>query len=329
VCRFCQSPRIIKKGKRRNKLVQVQLWYCKQCESVFTATPARNATYPLPAILSGISYYNQGFTLAESARLVKSDFGLSVPRSTIASWLSTYKDLATYRRLRGETRKNFSPHKVIKSTSLYHQQVYSYRIHAGKLASLAQTSAQRLSVPLSHFLDEMFDHCPNDLFTVGHRASQFKTRIPFGDTTVLHKTNTATRIARLVLPTVGRNIQRHDAVQKFMLINDSVTVAIEVPIYLTPKDIAHLETRLRFSLPFHLETTATGHIDFIQIRNGLVHILDYKPNAKRERPFQQLLLYALALSRRTGLRLHDFKCAWFDENDYFEFFPLHAVHHPK
>ena len=57
--------------------------------------------------------------------------------------------------------------------------------------------------------------------------------------------------------------------------------------------------------------------------------LPNKPNAKRERPFQQLLLYALALSRRTGLRLHDFKCAWFDERDYFEFFPLHAVYHPN
>lgn len=70
-----------------------------------------------------------------------------------------------------------------------------------------------------------------------------------------------------------------------------------------------------------------GHVDFLQIRNGLVHILDYKPNAKRERPFQQLMLYALALSRLTGLRIYDFKCAWFDEHDYLECFPLYAVHH--
>jgi ATP-dependent exoDNAse (exonuclease V) beta subunit len=82
-------------------------------------------------------------------------------------------------------------------------------------------------------------------------------------------------------------------------------------------------------LPFKLDTTATGHIDFLQVRNGSIHILDYKPNAKRERPFQQLLLYALALSRLTGLRLYDFKCAWFDENDYYEFFPLHLVYRPK
>ena len=70
----------------------------------------------------------------------------------------------------------------------------------------------------------------------------------------------------------------------------------------------------------------TGHIDMLQIRNGNVHILDYKPNAAHERPLEQLTLYALALSRLTGLRVYHFKCAWFDEKDYFEFYPLHVVY---
>ncbi|MCG2691446.1 PD-(D/E)XK nuclease family protein, partial [Microgenomates group bacterium] len=73
----------------------------------------------------------------------------------------------------------------------------------------------------------------------------------------------------------------------------------------------------------------TGHIDILQIRNGQIHILDYKPNAGKERPIEQLTLYAMALSRLTGLRLFEFKCAWFDENDYFEFFPLHVLHKPR
>jgi hypothetical protein len=42
-----------------------------------------------------------------------------------------------------------------------------------------------------------------------------------------------------------------------------------------------------------------------------------------------LTLYALALSRLTGLRLFEFKCAWFDEKHYFEFFPLHVVYKRK
>jgi len=36
--------------------------------------------------------------------------------------------------------------------------------------------------------------------------------------------------------------------------------------------------------------------------------------------------YALALSRRTGLKLYDFVRAWFDEHAYYEFYPLHVVH---
>ena len=98
-----------------------------------------------------------------------------------------------------------------------------------------------------------------------------------------------------------------------------------VPVYLTPKDIRHFKKELGFNVPFDENSTISGHIDALQIRNGAIHVLDYKPNAIREKPIEQLTFYALALSRRTGLRLYDFKCAWFDEKHYFEFFPLHVV----
>jgi len=43
----------------------------------------------------------------------------------------------------------------------------------------------------------------------------------------------------------------------------------------------------------------------------------------------QLPAYALALASRTGLAVRDFKCAWFDGRECFEFFPLHAVRNAK
>jgi hypothetical protein len=53
-----------------------------------------------------------------------------------------------------------------------------------------------------------------------------------------------------------------------------------------------------------------------------VHILDYKPGARNDRPFAQLTIYALALTRLVpGLRLFDIKCDWFDEEQYREFYP--------
>jgi len=44
-----------------------------------------------------------------------------------------------------------------------------------------------------------------------------------------------------------------------------------------------------------------------------VHILDYKPDARTNKPIAQLAIYALALTRRVpGLKLFDIKCAWCD-----------------
>jgi ATP-dependent exoDNAse (exonuclease V) beta subunit len=110
-----------------------------------------------------------------------------------------------------------------------------------------------------------------------------------------------------------------------MLINDSVTVAIEIPIWLAEPDIAALETQHGIELVPRLgaaERVITGHIDFLQVRNGCVHLLDYKPDARTNKPVAQLAIYALALTRLVpGLRLFDIKCAWFNETEYCEFYP--------
>ena len=90
-----------------------------------------------------------------------------------------------------------------------------------------------------------------------------------------------------------------------------------------------MKTQLGFEIIGDLPELITGHIDILQIRNGQIHILDFKPKAEKEKPIEQLTLYAMALSRLTGLRLFEFKCAWFDEKDYFEFFPLHVLHKTK
>lgn len=107
-----------------------------------------------------------------------------------------------------------------------------------------------------------------------------------------------------------------------------MTVAVDVPIVLTAQDIRHYRGKLGFAIPFSLPAggVITGHIDFVQTRNGMIHILDYKPGAKTGKPIEQLTIYALALSRLTGLRLFDFKCAWFDGEHFYEFYPLHVVH---
>lgn len=154
------------------------------------------------------------------------------------------------------------------------------------------------------------------------RASQLKfTHLKI---THLSKTNQANKLASLALNLSKSNKDRHKVIQDFFITNDSTTIATEIPIYLTKDDINYFK-RKGFSINL-TNTPITGHIDILQIRNGLIHILDYKPEAKTTNPIQQLIIYALALASRTKLDLKSIKAAWLDENNYFEFFPLHAVY---
>jgi PD-(D/E)XK nuclease superfamily len=127
-----------------------------------------------------------------------------------------------------------------------------------------------------------------------------------------------------------------------MLVNDSATLAVEVPIWLVEDDIALLEEMYGVTIvpkePIHPARPSrghqprfiTGHIDFLQARNGAIHILDYKPDARTNKPIAQLTVYALALTRLVpGLKLFDIKCGWFNENCYNEFLPRLVLPRPK
>ena len=99
--------------------------------------------------------------------------------------------------------------------------------------------------------------------------------------------------------------QRHEKVEEFFLTNDSATVAVEVPIYLTKEES-------------EFPKTLAGHIDILQVRNNKVHILDYKPD-REGNAVNQLILYAKCLKKRTDLS--NITCAYFDENAFFQFRP--------
>lgn len=322
-CLYCQGENITKRGTRKKKLETIQLYWCKDCKKTFTPIFKKGKHYPLETIFRGLSLYNLGYSLEETVKHLKEP----VKPSTLARWLVEFKAICKYERLRPFAKKLYLPEETAPGISLYHRQVYKFRIHRAKLALLLEEDIKhRRFWPLRELLESLFQECPHHLFKQGLRASEIKTKFSREKLIVRNKTNFANDLARLVLEGVSDNKKRHQAIQDFFIYNDSVTVAAEVPIYLLPEDIEHMESQLDFEIPLTIDKVLTGHIDLIQLRNGSVHILDYKPDAKKEEPIEQLTLYALALSRLTGLRLYDFKCAWFDEHDYFEFFPLHAVY---
>ena len=94
-------------------------------------------------------------------------------------------------------------------------------------------------------------------------------------------------------------------------------MAIEVPVYIKPDEIT-TQDRKEFGLT--LDEPLSGHIDILQQRFSKIHILDYKPDAKKsdKTSAEQLFLYALAINKRTGIPLRKITCAYFDENNYFQ-----------
>ena len=139
------------------------------------------------------------------------------------------------------------------------------------------------------------------------------------------KHNFATRIAASVDSRCRQQSQAPrgaPAVHASHLLRD---VAVEVPIWLTRADIAALERQHDIQLlpdGAPANQTITGHIDFLRVRNGAVHILDDKPDARTNRPFAQLTHLRPGAHPAAGLRLFDIKClSWFNEDQYCEFFP--------
>ena len=325
-CPTCSSRKIIRKGVRRKKLETVQLWRCTICKRVFTPAPGalRNKTYPLPVILRGMELYNLGYPLSQVVTKLKSRFGYSISNSTINNWIHEHEELMSYHRLRKEAIRAFRPTTTIKSVKLYHRQVYEFAYHQPKLLFTRSSMQHGKFAGLADFIESVPTICPHELFGESARASQLDAGfINPSRLIVTPKENFATRTAEFVLPTIGNNYLRHGTLQRFMLVNDSVTVAVEIPIWLKPSDIAEIEAEYSTRLLAQGAEGAsiTGHIDFIQVRHDKVHILDYKPDAKTNRPVAQLTIYALAISRLAGIPLFDIKCAWFNEEQYCEFFP--------
>lgn len=325
-CPYCEGRDIIKRGRRKTKYEFRQLFYCNHCKKTFTSQKVKGHSYPLKVILEGISFYNTGWTMEESCKFLKDKFGLDVKPSTLSDWVKEFEPICRYSRMRDFGLKLFSPNQTIQTVRLFHRQVFDFKYHRSKIALILQDFKHSKFEPLREFLNLVSVECPHQLFNDGLRISEIKPSFDLTEVIFREKHNFACRITELVLQAVNDNKLRHKTIQNFMIANDSVTVACEVPVYLTQEDIEHMNNVLDFVIPLKLEKTLTGHIDILQIRNGAVHILDYKPEARKQKPIEQLTLYAISLSRLTGLRLYEFKCAWFDEETYFEFFPLHIIY---
>jgi hypothetical protein len=178
-----------------------------------------------------------GHSRTEAQRILRERSRLDIPERTISLWLNAYRPLATYARLRNAGKKLFRPKSVVQSITLHHQQVYQFQLHRAKLQLLFENPRNRHLAPARGHLESIGEDFPHRTFeTTEHRSSKFPTSVAIP---ITRKENYATRLAALVLPAATANKKRHETLQRFMLANDSATVAVEIPVYLTKEDIAY------------------------------------------------------------------------------------------
>ena len=301
LCPHCGKPGI-KSGSRSTKRGRIPRLYCRPCHRRFCASPVPRKHYSAPTVLEAVTAYNFGRTLHETQRHIACRFRTTVPTSTIHSWLGHFASLCTFSRYR--KRYTFSEEETIRSRTFSHKQEYKFRFHRLK----ANILAKHRFPSIRRYLWHIAENCPNELFQdSGARCSD--GNLPNLALRLVRKETNAVPLAQLGLVLARNRRGRHEAIQRFMLANDSATIAVELPVYLFPLEAPDLK----------LADVLTGHIDVLQIRSDKVWILDYKPEAQREtRAKYQLYLYARALSVRTKIPLSRFGLAYFDDKDYFE-----------
>jgi transposase-like protein len=307
-CPFCSAkyPVVKREGTRKTSAGIVQKYYCRSCERYFSERTFPGTKHLPRIIFAAITYYNLGHTLSGVSKQLKRRHKASVGQSTIHSWVQKYFNVCSFSKLRG--RYELVPDKTILSKRFKHDQIFTYKLHTLKL-NLMGKSQPRMKDYLFGIL-RSFDSRP---FDSGHRCSE---SVLFDKTTAKNlTTSTAPLLCRMGLETARRAVDRHDNVEKFFLANDLATVACEIPVFATGKEI-------RTRLPHWKDGNLHGHIDMLQNRRGLLVVMDYKPPPLDDTQVQnQLALYALLLSIRTGISIKNLKCGYFNELMHKEFYP--------
>lgn len=297
-CPECKSKHIIKKGKLNVRYGSKQRYLCKDCGRRFVDRELKYKTYPPRVIYSAINYYGLGYNLQAVSTLVNKAFRIKTSRTTIHSWIREFQHLTAISSM----REHFTGDKDILFTKRFeHENLdYEFMYHKYKLDVLVKERFPGLT----RYITRFEGGCPDTFFEIGERCSKPRVKT---NVKVKKKMNLACRMAGFAIQAARNNRERHKAIETFMLINDKATIACEIPVWYWDKKI---------------DNGVTGHIDLLQVRNGLVYILDYKPGASKDKKASnQLYHYAVALSYRTKIPLDSIRCAWFDEDAYYEYNP--------
>ena len=215
---------------------------------------------------------------------------------------------------------------MLKHRDFYHQSIkYSFnwnlKNHKEKLHQ--PYSTQEEIKKLGTYLKKVYQgSIPNDIFNRKDipRVSQFKIRglknvflrsfskklIRTGKIIKLDSNNKLPNYARRVYNAFDKNQFNkrpgHAPILKNILIKDKDSIAIEVPIWSTNKNI-----------------NITGHIDLIQIQDDTIKIIDYKPEGNFLFSLPQVAVYGLLIKKI--IKVDSLKCISFNKYEAWEYEP--------
>ncbi len=295
-CKHCSSKRTARKGFRRLKKSKKQIYSCRDCGKRFSLDICKKQCN-IKIILDAVVAYNKGYSLEEVCDLVGRKHRTVIGKSTVSRWCKEYS--LGYLNIKDRILKKYGSDLIIGRIFTHSNLLYNFKFHRGKLKEFGKFSG------LKNYIFNLSKGIDDKIFNHSDRCSKLKenasANIRIFENTRLNKALGS------ALKIIKNNKQRHGIVEDFLLNCDRDTVAVEIPIWYWDK----IHSR-----------GICGHIDILQVKNGKVWILDYKPNASSEnvdKVVSQLYNYALGLNFRSKVGLGNIICGWFDENKIFFF----------
>ena len=226
-------------------------------------------------------------------------YHLSPPLNTIYSWTKRFEKDLTFIKLR--RKMNLDPENIIQKKNFQHRQIVPFAYHMPKVNIQSKTFPG-----IKRYIDWINRSLPDRMFLEGPRMSTYKMKI---DHEIKPVNNRLPKLTKLALER-SSDTSPHNSVESFFLINDSSTVATELPVFLNPSEIEEISKNVPI----------TGHIDMLQARFGKIYILDYKPNLNHPENYStQLHLYREAVRRRMNIPRDKISAIAFNEHEAVEY----------
>lgn len=296
-CPNCSgSDHIVKTGKRKTSKGSVQKYRCMECGRSFSDSIDPYSNYPLKVILHTLELYNMGHSASSVKTLIGKQYKRSPPLNTIYSWTKRFESDLTFIKLR--KKMDLDPENIVYKKNFQHRQIFPFAYHIPKL------NIQSKNFPgIKRYIDWIDRSLPDRMFLEGPRMSTYNMNI---DHEIKPGNNKLPRLTKLALER-SSDPSPHNSVEYFFLLNDSSTVATELPVFLNPKDIGS-------------DVPMTGHIDILQARFDKIFVLDYKPNLNHPENYSsQLHLYRESIHRRMNIPKEKISTIAFNEHEAWEY----------